>query len=329
MIFLFKQLLSIYEKAGKQERKVIKLALELMRRILIWMGDPPYSTDIRGRRLELPVSHKLPIYVAECPLYDTLPTRIANYLRSRDGMLMMVDIGANVGDTIVACSLDANKDQFLGVEANPEFVTYLRKNTSNLRDVELVEAFCHSGAAEQTQVRIESVGGTARVNESTDGFALPKKTVDEILTEHPKYENFNFLKVDTDGNDFDILKGASKSIRKSRPIILMECDVFENVHYVEDVMTAIASLAEVGYSTVIAYDNLGNYFSTFAATDPASFLEAIIYQVISGFGYYDLLFLSEKDIEFAHYEKQFFLLYAERKGFSAVIREASYRLMER
>ena len=109
----------------------------------------------------------------------------------------------------------------------------------------------------------------------------------------------------------------------------MECDVFGNVHYVEDVMTAIASLAEVGYSTVIAYDNLGNYFSTFAATDPASFLEAIIYQVISGFGYYDLLFLSEKDIEFAHYEKQFFLLYAEKKGFSALIREASYRLMER
>src|SRR5258705_12629919 len=104
MIFLFKLLLSVYEKAGKQERKVIRLALELIRRILIRLGDPPYSTEIRGKRIILPISHKLPIHIADFPLYDTLPARIANYLRSRDGTLIMVDVGANVGDTIVSCS---------------------------------------------------------------------------------------------------------------------------------------------------------------------------------------------------------------------------------
>ena len=322
MIFLFKQLLSIYEKAGKQERKVIKPALEMIRRILIWFGDPPYSADIRGKQLVLPVSHKLPIYIADYPLYDTLPLRITDYLRTRDGLLIMVDIGANVGDTILTCSKDTQRDYFLGVEANPEFVRYLRKNARGIEGAVFVEAFCHSGDAKQAFVRIESVGGTARVMEANDGFALPKKTVDEILSEYPKFKKFNFLKLDTDGNDFDILKGAQESVVSSHPIILMECDVFGNVHYVEDVLSAIASLAKVGYSTIVAYDNFGNYFCTFAASDPSSFLNAIAYQVISEFGYYDLLFLSEKDQDFAQKEKEFFSLYTEKKGLSAIIRKA-------
>src|SRR5215208_5211608 len=202
MIFLFKLLLYRYEKAGKQEKKVIRLPLELIRRILIWLGDPPYSTEIRGKRLVLPISHKLPIYVADFPLYDTLPVRVADYLRSRDGALMVVDIGANVGDTILACSTATVDDRFLGVEANPEFVRYLEKNLGHMEGVVLVEAFCHSGSDKQTYVHVESVGGTARVIEANDGFALAKKTVDQILTEHLEFKNFNFLKLDTDGSDF-------------------------------------------------------------------------------------------------------------------------------
>jgi hypothetical protein len=91
---------------------------------------------------------------------------------------------------------------------------------------------------------------------------------------------------------------------------------------VEDVLSAIDSLANVGYSTVIAYDNFGNYFCTFATSDPSSFLNAIAYQVISEFGYYDLLFLSAKNLEFAQNEKEFFSLYAGKKGLSVIVQKA-------
>jgi len=146
--------------------------------------------------------------------------------------------------------------------------------------------------------------------------------LDEILTENPEYSKFNFLKLDTDGNDFDILIGAQKSIRVSLPIILMECDVFGNINYVDDLLNAMSSLAKHGYSTAIAYDNLGNYFSTFEVGNPASFLDAIAYQITSEFGYYDLLVLPQKDIEFVEIEKEFFSNYAEQKGLSAVVRRA-------
>jgi len=322
MNFLFGAVLSLYKKAGRQERKVIRPLLELVRRLLIRLGDPPYMAEIRGKRLILPVSHKLPIYVVDYPLYDTLPTRIADYLRDRDRKVTMVDVGANIGDTILACSRGSSEDRFLGVEANPEFVPYLKKNTSGIEGFFLVEAFCHSGDEEQVHVRIESVGGTARILEDKNGLPITKKTLDEILAEREEFRNFNFLKLDTDGSDFDILKGGQKSINASLPIILVECDVFGNVNYVDDVLNTIDILAKSGYSTVMAYDNFGNYFCTFSAHEPSSFLDAIAYQVISEFGYFDLLFLCEKDEGFIQYEKEFFSHYVEQKGLSTVLRKA-------
>ncbi len=322
MTFLFKVVLSMYERAGRQERKVIRLVLELVRRFLILLGDPLYSMEIRGKRLVLPVSHKLPISIIDFPLYDTLPTRIADYLRVRDHTLLMVDVGANIGDTILACSSGARADRFLGVEANPEFVPYLKKNTSNLEGFLLVEAFCYSGEEKQTYVRIESAGGTARVLEDKNGFAITKKTLDEILAEHPQFENFNFLKLDTDGSDFDILKGAQKSINVSLPIILMECDVFENTDYVDDFLCVVESLAKAEYSIVIAYDNFGNYFCNFPVSEPFRFLDAVAYQIISEFGYFDLLFLRQGDVGFVQNEKEFFSRSVERKGLSAAVRKA-------
>lgn len=314
-----------YVSTQGEKRRLMRAGWEMVRRILMLFGDPPYGIVIHGREMQLPVSHKLPIYSADWPLYDTLPTRVADYLRARDGLLLMVDVGANIGDTILACSKANNHDGFLGVEANPEFVRYLKLNTNDLGGFVLVEAFCHSGSKKEASVCIESIGGTARIVEANQGVVLPKRTLDEILTEYPRFKDFNFLKVDTDGNDFDVLKGGQKSIAARHPIILMECDVFGNVNYVEDVLQAIASLAEAGYATVIVYDNLGNYFGTFAVENCAHFLDALAHQIVSEFGYYDLLFLPERDLGFLQKEKEFFLHYVEKRGLSGTLSKALSR----
>jgi hypothetical protein len=146
--------------------------------------------------------------------------------------------------------------------------------------------------------------------------------LDEILAEHPQFENFNFLKLDTDGGDFDILKGSQKSISVSLPIILMECDMFENTDYVDDFLFTVESLAKAEYSIVIAYDNFGNYFCTFPVSEPFRFLDAVAYQIVSEFGYFDLLFLRQDDVGFVQSEKEFFSRYAERKGLSTAVRKA-------
>lgn len=321
MTFLYIKLLFVYKKANIRNRKVIRIFLELFRRLLIWLGDPFFVVQIHGKDMIIPVSHKLPIYTIDFPLYDTLPSRVAQYLRIRDTTFTMVDVGANIGDTILSCSGDIN-DKFLGVEANPEFVPYLKQNMRNLENFVLVEAFCHSENEKQVHIRIDSAGGTASLLESNSGVSVPKKTLDQILIEHSEFKDFNFLKIDTDGNDFEILKGSQKSLVVNLPIILIECDVFGNTNYVDDVINSIDSLASLGYSRVIAYDNFGNYFCAFSAKDATLFLNAIAYQIISEFGYYDLLFLSEKDIRFIQSENEFFLNYVRKKNLSTILQKA-------
>lgn len=319
---MYKNLLAWYENTNGYGKKVIRFFLEVVRRCGIWLGDFSCTFDVRGKKVVMPVSHKLPIYIARFPLYDTLPARVADYLRSRDAVLVMVDIGANIGDTILGCYVNSRSDRYLGVEANPEFVPYLEQNTRELDGVLLVEAFCHSGTENQAYINIHSSGGTARLLESDEGIVVIKKTVDQIILEHPGFEDFNFLKIDTDGNDFDVLKGAIDSIRSSLPIILLECDIFGNVNYVEDVINSIISLAKLGYSIMLVYDNLGNLYSTIRIDDLSPFLDALAYQIISEFGYYDLLFLSEKDKAFTKAEKEFFVRYCEKRGLSDAMKKA-------
>lgn len=322
MRIIFKILLFCLKSTNKYFRKVVRLFLELVRQLGIWLGDISVSLEVRGKKMVLPISHKLPIYIAEYPLYDTLLSRVSDYLRIRDGYLIMVDVGANIGDTILGCYTGSVLDRFLGIEANPEFTPYFKKNTNSLQGILLVEAFCFSGNKESSYINVQSSGGTARLSESEVGISVVKKTLDEIINEYSDFKLFNLLKIDTDGNDFDILSGSKKSVSSSLPIILLECDIFENVNYVENVVTSIKSLSELGYSTVLVYDNFGNLFSIIKIEDISSFFNALAYQIISNFGYYDLLFLSEKDQRFIEIEKAFFVQYCAKKGLSDNLQKA-------
>jgi FkbM family methyltransferase len=298
-------LLKSYAKAGRDKKIFLRILLVLLRRFLALAGDPAYVADIRGKKMILPASHKLPIYIASSPYYDALPPRISNYIRSKYGFLCMVDIGANVGDTILAC-FDHENDRFLAVEANPDFVKYLNLNSARIKQFTLVEAFCHSGSAKEVSVHIDALGGTARIREGT-GIILPRKTLDEILNENRQFEDFNFLKIDTDGNDFDVLKGAHQSILKSQPTILIECDVFDNNEYINDFAEAMKFFVTAGYSSVIVYDNYGNLFRTFNVRDFISFKYALFYQLVSQFGFFDLLVLKSEDKQFIDSETSYFV----------------------
>ena len=293
-----------YTKAAENQKIFWRILIELIRRLMMLMGDPSYTVEMRGKKMTLPFSHKLPIYIGRFPFYDALPSRISSHIRTVRGFLRMVDVGANVGDTIAAC-YNHHDDHFLAVEANPAFVKYLRLNTSNIQHLTLVQAFCHSGSSGQTSVSIDSSNGTATIREG-HGLTLPRKTLDEIINENADFNDANFLKIDTDGNDFDIIKGAHAYISKSKPVILLECDIFDNSTYVSDLVDTMKFFDQVGYASMIVYDNYGNLFGVFDIKDFVGFKYSLFYQLVSQFGYFDLLILKPEDELFIRSEKVYF-----------------------
>lgn len=317
---MFKLLVAAYASSSGPVRVLLRAILEVIRQTLLLFGDPPCHVNLRGIDIVLPVSHKLPIYVADYPHYDTLPVRVADYLRQRYGFLSMIDIGANVGDTILSCYKHVN-DRFLAVEVNPAFIRYLQKNCEKIPDLILVEALCSAEDAGETLIGIEASDGTARTRKGgKGGIRAVQKTLDTIISENPGLMNFHFLKIDTDGSDFAVIAGAQKSIRKAKPIILMECDIFDNRNFVHDFSRTMEFFQSAGYETVLAYDNLGHLFQVFAVRDYESFKYALYYQSVSQFGYFDLLILESVhrafiDMEKAHFSK---VLLAEARKSAAM-----------
>src|SRR5688572_30575126 len=116
-------LFQAYFRSAGIKHLILHILLELIRRCLMKLGDPAYKVVIKGKELLLPSSHKLPFYIAEYPFYDTLPGRLSTYLRDKDGYLSMIDVGANVGDTILSC-YERDDDCFLAIEADPGFIRY-------------------------------------------------------------------------------------------------------------------------------------------------------------------------------------------------------------
>ena len=286
---------------------MLHVLLELIRRSMVLMGDPAYRIKIRGIELVLPFSHKLPFYVADYPFYDHLPVRLSAYLREEDGYLSMVDVGANVGDTILACH-ERDDDFFLAIEANPEFVLYLKRNSSRIKNFKLVQAVCSKEDRGMERVKVQAKNGTASIATGANGnLIIPKITLDSILDKDDSDQQCNFLKIDTDGSDFDVIVGAARFIREVKPVILMECDKFDNKNYIQGYSTVMNIFVEAGYSYVLAYDNYGYLLDIFPVKNFAKFKHALFHQLIIKSRYYDLLILDPSHRAFVDSEVSFFV----------------------
>ena len=300
-------LLASYSSSRGSKRFAFRVVYEVLRQFLILFGDRPYQVNVRGNVFMIPASHKLPFYVAECPYYDELPRRLSKYLRQQDTHFAMIDVGANVGDTILACFAHED-DRFLAVEANPDYVWYLKRNCARVQNCVLVEAYCSSEDLGITKVKIDATKGTARIlNGEAGDLAIPKRKLDSIVEDQFPKTQYNFLKIDTDGNDFEVISGARDLIKKTIPVILIECDVFDNNNYIHDFSEAMDLLVEAGYETVMAYDNCGYLFSMFPVKDYSNFRQALLYQLVSKFGYYDLLILDASHHSFIEAELTYFV----------------------
>jgi hypothetical protein len=70
-----------------------------LRRFLINRGDPRVKFDLDGTRLKLPLSHDLPATRRWFPRYAENLGIVVGMV-SRAGGRTMIDIGANVGDSV-------------------------------------------------------------------------------------------------------------------------------------------------------------------------------------------------------------------------------------
>jgi FkbM family methyltransferase len=298
--FVFNKALRSPGEIGRFFRRV--------RRWILRFADPIVTWEVNGRKLRLNLSHKLPFYRREFPTYASNLERLAGLLRRQYGSLMMIDVGANVGDSLALAGV-LESEPCLLIEGDADFFRRLQENTAGLPDATCVAAMLSDSAGE-TAGKLVSDGGTGAVVRTEGEGTVKFLTLDQVIRENPRFIKSQLLKIDVDGYDFRVMRGGERYIRDARPVLFFEQDPGMMQAAGESADGVYDWLGKAGYERVYLYDNIGYLVGAFSISERAALRDLNEYARQRRGFYYDVAAFAGRhaDVEqaFRYEEKQFF-----------------------
>ena len=156
---------------------------------------------------------------------------------------VVVNVGANTGYyALLAAARVGPNGRVHAFEIQPPIIDIFRRNIdrNGLGDiVTVVEAGCFSSAGEAV---IEPHGdpGSARVAFEGAGVRVPLMTLDQYA-KTASLDRVDVILIDTEGADFEILKGASRLLAAHHPAVIAEVHHLEVFGGSEDELRAFMS----------------------------------------------------------------------------------------
>lgn len=183
-----------------------------------------YRIPAWAKKLKLPQKHPLFSILESAPHYQKNLQQIAQKVFAKYSSSTMVDVGANIGDT--ACLIRSTTNiPILCIEGDEEYFKYLEKNTRYLRDVTRVCTLVGDGkvAGNLSLERIRAQGTMRLVpSDKKNETHTNQNTVDSVVFAKQKLKPVKLIKVDTDGFDTQVLRGAKQIIKRDQPVIFIE-----------------------------------------------------------------------------------------------------------
>ncbi len=239
-------------------------------------------TKLRIGEVEIQTTpgHPLHEYLRAIPLYDRFLGHLCSSFEAGD---VVIDIGANIGDT-AASIVNANSGiTLVCVEPDQRFFDLLKTNADKLRrstnDIRLIQAFIWD-TNENIKIVKNSAGSTGHaIHDISKGATeIPTLTYEELLTRVGS-PVVKLVKIDTDGFDYKILNAMRKYYEADpkidRPLIFFELQTYLNDLGFNDplrserktlYMNVIKDLMERGWDRYIVFDNFGA--PMISGTDP-------------------------------------------------------------
>lgn len=154
---------------------------------------------------------------------------------------MVYDIGANVGYyTLLASVLTGDQGQVVAFEPLPRNIAYLKKHVklNRLDNVEIFEAAVSDQAGEATF----DLGASTAMGHLSDSGELRVRVVSlDGLLAAGKISPPDFIKLDVEGAEYHVLKGARQLLKTYHPVLFLD------THQREAHKQTIHLLEELGY----------------------------------------------------------------------------------
>ncbi len=250
------KILAIKDK-GLFNRIILQL-IYLIRKCILRFKDPIIKTDIKGFNMNIPLSHNLPTILKAYPQYSSNLGRIAKQVKQKYRELTFIDIGSNIGDSL---AILRNKAEFpvLCIEGDNQFFSILTMNLEGFPGVYSENVYL----GELTENKLVSVNkslGTLHFNEKNNSSVNVR--IEKLTDTLQKFKLFEFskmIKIDTDGYDCKIIRGAIEFITKAKPVILFEYDPYFLSKQKDNDLSIFKVLKDIGYKGALIYDNFGDY----------------------------------------------------------------------
>lgn len=148
---------------------------------------------------------------------------------------LYVDVGANIGNHSVYFAKYLSSSGVVAIEPHPEYCKIIKKNAEqNSGDVKVVHSACSDKPS--TGYLVNKHAESAPNNcgnyqlflepqEDPEQFEIPVQRLDDIIAQ----DEVGFIKIDVEGGEFEVLKGARSILTEYHPWLLIECKDIERL----------------------------------------------------------------------------------------------------
>jgi FkbM family methyltransferase len=158
--------------------------------------------------------------------------------------MTVVDVGANLGFfSLMVAPLLRPGGRILALEPSPRTFAKLGRTIERNRLGDVVTALnsgCAAAPGSATLHQVSASSGNATILAEGDGEAIHLVRLDDL-----ELSGVGLVKIDTEGYESEVLKGAERLLAESRPTLFIEL----GGHYLEGTLAAVELLTEAGYET--------------------------------------------------------------------------------
>jgi len=208
-------------------------------------------------KIILPPDHNLSLYNYLYLEYDKFISIVVKDLAKNTSV---IDIGANVGDTVCRMIQSNNKLHYYSIEADNFFFNYLNLNVENFKKnfpykIDSIKSL----VGQKLQGKLIGNHGTKSLLKNSrvsDGDKIIKsKKLDEIIIKY-NIKNISLIKCDTDGYDYNVIFSGINYIKKYKPDIFFEYHKLNETSQI-NYIGLINKLLDIGYKNWTILNNYG------------------------------------------------------------------------
>jgi len=167
---------------------------------------------------------------------------------------VIFDVGANIGFTCLTMSNPSStKAKVYAFEPDEFNYNQLISNCKLNEGFNIIPENIGLGETERSAKLVinspDNLGGNRISNDATEDFSTIKITTIDLYCTEKNINHLDLIKIDVEGYEFNVLKGAIKTIETFKPILFIEVDD-ENLKLQDSSAKILIEFLEVYYSKI-------------------------------------------------------------------------------